>query len=132
MLHGRHQDDAGWGAPERAVMILGASALTIAIITTEIWSYWAVQALRGDATEVAREAMLSAAWALYAAVAIAIGIRRQYAPIRYFAIALFGITVAKVFLVDLATLAGVYRIVAFFIVGLVLLFASFLYQRGRE
>ena len=52
-------------------------------------------------------------------------------PLGLFAIALFGITVAKVFLVDLATLAGIYRIVAFFIVGIVLLFASFLYQRGR-
>jgi len=131
-LQARQREDLEWSAPERAVMILGASALTIAVITTEIQSYWEVQALRGDDTSLAREAMLSTAWALYAAAAIAIGIRRQYAPIRYFAIALFGITVAKVFLVDLATLAGIYRIVAFFIVGIVLLFASFLYQRGRK
>jgi uncharacterized membrane protein len=53
-------------------------------------------------------------------------------PIRYFAIALFGVTLAKVFLVDLATLAGIYRIVAFLVVGTVLLFTSFLYQRGRN
>ena len=131
-LQVRQREDPSWGRLERAVMILGASALTIAVITTEIRAYWAVQALSGDTTDVAREAMLSAAWALYAAGAIAVGIRRHYAPIRYFAIALFGITVAKVFLVDLATLAGIYRIVAFLIVGLVLLFASFLYQRGRE
>ena len=131
-LQARQREDAAWTAPERAVMILGASALTIAVITTEIRSYWAVQALRGEDTYLAREAMLSAAWALYAAVAIAVGIRRQYVPIRYFAIALFGLTLAKVFLVDLATLAGIYRIVAFLVVGTVLLFASFLYQRGRN
>ena len=131
VLHARQREDSGWGAPERAVMILGASALTIAVMTTEIRAYWAVEALRGEATVVAREAMMSAAWALYAAVAIAVGIRRRYAPIRYFSIALFAITVAKVFIVDLATLAGIYRIVAFLIVGVVLLFASFLYQRGR-
>jgi hypothetical protein len=131
-LQARQHEHTAWTGPERAAMILGASALTIAVITTEIQSYWAVQAVRGEDTSLAREAMLSAAWALYAAVAIAVGIRRRYVPIRYFAIALFGITLAKVFLVDLATLAGIYRIVAFLVVGTVLLFTSFLYQRGRK
>jgi hypothetical protein len=94
-LQARQRDDRR-GAPERAVMILGASALTIAVITTEIQSYWEVQALRGDDTSLAREAMLSARVGAYAAVAIALGFAGQYVPIRTFAIALFGLTLAKV------------------------------------
>jgi hypothetical protein len=116
---------------ERAAFFVWASALTVAVISREIDAFWAARAAAGAVTDIVRQAMLSAAWALYAAVAIAVGIRRRYRPIRYFAIALFGITLAKVFVVDLGTLAGINRIIAFFVVGVVLLFASFLYQRGR-
>jgi uncharacterized membrane protein len=61
---------------------------------------------------------------------VVIGMQRQYAPIRYFAIALFGVTLVKVFLVDLDTLGGIYRVAGFLVVGLILLIVSFLYQRA--
>ena len=51
-------------------------------------------------------------------------------PLRYFAIALFGLTVVKVFVIDLDTLGGIYRILAFMVVGVVLLFASRLTRQG--
>jgi uncharacterized membrane protein len=124
--------DEPYARRERAVALLGASALTVAVISKEIIEYWAIRSLRDGVVSVARESMLSAAWAVYAAVAIAAGIRRRYAPIRYFAIALFALTLLKVFAVDLETLGGIYRIAAFFIVGAVLLFASFLYQKRRQ
>ena len=57
---------------------------------------------------------------------------RDFAPLRYLAMALFGLTVLKVFLVDLSSLGGIYRILGFIGVGLVLLAVSFLYQRGRR
>lgn len=116
---------------ERAALFVWASVLTVAVISREIDVYWSPGAAAGESTDIVRQAMLSGAWALYAAVAIAVGIRRHYRPIRYFAIALFGLTLAKVLVVDLDTLAGIDRIVAFLVVGAVLLFASFLYQRGR-
>jgi uncharacterized membrane protein len=112
---------------QRAALFVWASALTVAVISREI-DAWAVA---GAATDIVRQAMLSGAWALYAAVAIAAGIRRQYRPIRYFGIALFALTLAKVFAIDLGTLTGIDRIIAFLVIGIVLLFASFLYQRGR-
>ena len=116
---------------ERAALFVGASALMVAIVSREIDTYWTIKAAEGAANEIARQAMLSAAWALSAAVALAFGMRRHYRPIRYFAIALFAVTLLKVFVVDLDTLAGLDRIIAFLVVGVVLLFASFLYQRGR-
>ena len=69
--------------------------------------------------------------AAYAAGLITVGMTRGLPPLRYFAIVLFGITVAKVLAVDLDTLGGIYRILAFMAVGVVLLFASFLYQRRK-
>lgn len=126
----RADEDTSWRI-ERAALFVWASVLTVVVISREIDVYWSLRAVAGEGTDVIRQAMLSAAWAIYAAVAISVGIRRRYPPIRYFAIALFGLTLAKVLVVDLDTLAGIDRIVAFLVIGAVLLFASFLYQKGR-
>ena len=112
---------------ERAILMVAASALTVIVISTEIVSFWQLKTARADAY-VAREMMLSASWVLYAALLVVLGMRRKYAPIRYFAIVLFGIALIKVFVVDLETLGGVYRIAGFVVVGLILLVVSFLYQ----
>jgi hypothetical protein len=74
---------------------------------------------------------LSILWTLYAAAALAWGFVRSIPAVRYGALALFGIVVGKVFLVDLAELQAVYRILSFFVLGLVLLGVSYLYQRSR-
>jgi uncharacterized membrane protein len=116
-------------AQERAILIVAASALTVIVISTEIVSFWQLRTASADAY-VAREMMLSASWVLYAALLVVLGMRRKYAPIRYFAIVLFGIALIKVFVVDLETLGGVYRIAGFVVVGLILLVVSFLYQRN--
>jgi len=116
-------------AQDRAILIVAASVLTVIVISTEIVSFWQLRAASADAY-VAREMMLSASWVLYAALLVVLGMRRKYAPIRYFAIVLFGIALIKVFVVDLETLGGVYRIAGFVVVGLILLVVSFLYQRN--
>ena len=113
---------------ERATLLVAASMITLFVISTEIMSFWAVRTTAPDAY-VARQMMLSAAWVTYAAILVVIGMRGRYAPIRYFAIALFGVTLVKVFLVDLQTLGGIYRVAGFLVVGLILLIVSFLYQR---
>jgi uncharacterized membrane protein len=123
---------AAWksgGGQERALSMVAASILTVIVMSTEIVSFWQVRDDAADAY-VAREMMLSASWVLYAAVLVVLGMRRKYAPIRYFAIVLFGIALLKVFFVDLETLGGVYRIAGFMVVGLILLVVSFLYQRN--
>ena len=112
--------------------VLGASALLVVALSAESQLYWD---LRGDYSADARFAaslMLSFVWTLCAAAFIAVGLRRNYAPIRYLAIVLFGITVVKVFLVDLSVLGGIYRILGFMGVGLALLAVSFLYQRSKK
>ena len=68
-------------------------------------------------------------WALYALVLVAVGIRRRYAPARYFAIALFGITSVKVLAHDIAGLDRLYRMLTVLGVGVLLLVASYLYNR---
>jgi uncharacterized membrane protein len=115
-----------------AALIVCASALTVMLLTLEANAYWRqAGAISPDAT-FARGMSLSVLWALYAGILIALGIRRRYAPIRYFAIALFGLTIGKVFFVDLSDLEGIYRVLGLIIVGAILLVVSFLYQRGTK
>ena len=72
---------------------------------------------------------LSIAWALYAVGLVAIGFRRDYAPARYLAIALFALTLLKVMTKDIAELDRVYQMLSVLIVGALLVAASYLYQR---
>ena len=55
--------------------------------------------------------------------------RTRYAPIRYFAMAVFAVTIVKVFVVDLAELDRIYRVLSIIGLGLTLLLTSYLYQR---
>ena len=75
--------------------------------------------------------MISVTWAAYATVLIVIGLRRGYAPIRYFAMVVFAITTAKVFFVDLSELERIYRVISVIVLGILLLVTSYLYQRLR-
>jgi uncharacterized membrane protein len=60
------------------------------------------------------------------------GIARDNRVIRYVGLALFAIVSLKVFFVDLRNLDPIYRIIAFVILGLMLLAGSFLYLKHRE
>ena len=127
---------AAWVAPrsrrrdqERAALLVGASLVTLAVLSTEIGSFWTLRGTAAD--DVAREMMLSASWVMYAALLVLVGMRTKYAPIRYFAMALFGVSLLKIFLIDLATVGGIYRVIGFLVVGVVLVLVSFLYQRAN-
>ncbi len=77
----------------------------------------------------ARDMTYSIAWALFALGLILVGMRIQQKAARYAGVALLGVTLAKLFLHDLSDLAELYRIGAFVGVALILIAASFLYQR---
>ena len=114
-----------------AAAVVGANLTMLVTLSTEINAFWEVRAsvIPSGRAELARQMMLSATWAAYAAALTAVGIRRRYPPIRYLAIAVFAVTVAKLFLVDFSQLDSVYRIVSSMALGLLLVGASYLYQR---
>lgn len=74
---------------------------------------------------------LSVLWTFYAAAALAWGFLRASPWLRYGALALLGLTVVKVFAVDLAAVKTAYRILSFLILGVVLLLVSLAYQKVR-
>src|SRR6185503_2903082 len=119
------------------VLSLMANVLTLMMLTSEITAYWQVHEVRvsqsvAATSHFAREMMLSITWALYATVAIVIGLKKRYAPIRYFAMTVFVVTIVKVFAIDLAELDRIYRVLSIIGLGITLLVTSYFYQRSRE
>jgi uncharacterized membrane protein len=77
----------------------------------------------------ARDMSYSIAWSLFAFALLLIGMKQKIGGVRYAGLALLLVTLAKLFLHDLGSLDQLYRIGAFIGVALILIVASFLYQR---
>ena len=80
----------------------------------------------------AKQLTLSVIWALYASIIIGIGIAKKLKLLRLLGIALIGITILKLFLVDLAELRTIYRIISFVVLGFILLAVSYFYNRFKQ
>lgn len=105
--------------PRDAVLHVLCAVVAIFLVDREIWR--TETAWTGTATTLW--------WAAAAMILILLGLRLQRRYLRVTALALLGLTVGKVFLVDLAGLDGLIRVAAFVGVGLILLVLSFVYQR---
>jgi uncharacterized membrane protein len=72
---------------------------------------------------------VSAVWALVGLALLVVGLLRGSAILRYGGLALFGLSLAKIFLYDLAELSSVARAFSFILVGALLLAGGFFLQR---
>ncbi|MDB5347632.1 MAG: hypothetical protein JWP89_6009 [Schlesneria sp.] len=75
---------------------------------------------------------VSILWSLFALGLILRGIWKNARSLRYLGLLLFGIVAWKVFFVDLRELDQLYRIVAFLVLGVLLLVGSFIYLKYRD
>ncbi|HYK38251.1 DUF2339 domain-containing protein, partial [Alloacidobacterium sp.] len=109
---------------------IAVTVLAMVAVCLEIHSYWAAQPSvhRGDL--YIDEQFTYSAWAmLFGAVLLAAGFWKKSAFLRWQALALLTLSIAKVFLVDIRQLSQGYRILSFLGLGVLLLAVSFVYQR---
>ena len=112
---------------------LGAGVLGLVLV----WSYLSLEVRRAfhgailgpGAMSDAELYAYSALWLGYALVLLALAILRGITSLRHASLVLLLVTVAKVFLVDMAALAGLYRVASFLGLGLILVGIGYLYQR---
>ena len=71
----------------------------------------------------------SGAWLAYGAVLLFLGIRSQGRALRLASLAIIGLATAKVFLIDMAGLAGLWRVMSFLGLGLALIALGAVYRR---
>jgi len=77
----------------------------------------------------AMQAALSIFWALYGILLIALGFWKRAAAVRYAGLALLGVTLVKVAMLDTRQLEGIYRPLSYIAVGLLFVAASIGYTR---
>lgn len=128
-----HQSGAGDGDDERTrgekrllsgILSLAAHAVALTVLSSEALDYF-------DQLSLARagQLALSVIWGLYGGILLVIGVVRKASAIRVAALILLGATIIKVFLVDLSSIGGPYRIISFIVLGAILLAVSFFYQQ---
>jgi uncharacterized membrane protein len=101
------------------------AVLLFVVLTLEVSAYFYVRAPQ------ARFAAMSVVWTLYSIALMLLGFRYQQARVRVVSLGLFGVTILKVFLADMARVSTPFRIVSFVVLGLMLIGASYLYYRYR-
>ena len=119
---------AGDVRAQTASRLLGwtALALLFVFLTLEVNSFLYHYA------EGLRPGGVSILWTLFALGLLLPGIWKQIRALRYAALALFAVVTGKVFLSDLRHLDPMYRIIAFFVLGALVLSASFIYLKYRS
>jgi len=118
--------------------ILALNALALVALHFEVTDYFQPVAGYGitpsdwRALNTARDFTYSAVWMVYGGGLMLIGFWKRSAFLRWQAIVLLAATAAKVFFYDISALERGYRIVAFIVLGAILLAVSFFYQRSRK
>ncbi|MCU0652701.1 MAG: DUF2339 domain-containing protein [Candidatus Pacebacteria bacterium] len=79
-----------------------------------------------------KNVFLSVAWTFYGIGLLITGIVRKAVYNRFLGLALLGIVIFKVFLVDTANLSDLYRFFSFIVLGCLLLVAGYLYYRYQD
>ncbi len=118
-------------ASERQLYLAAPVVVHLLVLTAlshEVWDLFGrVQTV--EDVRYAQSMGLSLLWAVYATALIVAGMRGAEPLLRWIALLLFGIVVVKVFFFDLSVLERGYRILSFFVLGVLLLGVSFLYTR---
>ena len=123
---------ADLGAFERnafAVLAVAMNVLAVLVLTVEVQLYFRASA-QESSNALAEGLAVSLLWALYASGLMTAGVRQAVAGLRWQALALFGLTIWKVLIDDMASLNGFYRVASTTALGLILLIVSFVYQRS--
>ena len=120
----------------KLVIALWAAVAFWLLISIETHTFFTGRALaESDPADAAHQRWLgqmalSVLWAAYAAALAALGFMRRIAAVRWASLALFALTVIKAMLVDIAQLQQLYRIVVFFVLGVLLLLVAWRYHKA--
>jgi uncharacterized membrane protein len=115
--------------PYRWFAAATAFILSIAYLTLEVRTLYHGPVLTVGATSNAEQYTYSAVWLAYAVVLLLAGIWLRSQPARLASAMVTALTVAKVFLIDMAGLTGAWRALSFIGLGVVLVSIGWLYQR---
>ncbi len=71
-------------------------------------------------------------WGLFSFIFLVIGIKKQWKNLRIISLALLGLTILKLFIYDIKNVSETGKIVAFILLGVLILIISFVYQKVKK
>jgi uncharacterized membrane protein len=113
----------------RAVCVAASVALALGYLTLQVVRLYHGPVLTAGETTDPEQYTLSAVWLGFGVVLLVAGLLIESKPARLASAAVVVLTIAKVFLVDMADLTGIWRALSFIGLGLVLVGIGYLYQR---
>ena len=128
---------------------ISAKGVTLTFVLAAVVAFWLVSSVETHTFFIARalaqrlpedfrhqrwlgQMALSVVWASYAAVLAAIGFLRRSSATRWAALSLFALTIIKAMFVDIAQLQQLYRIIVFFVLGVLLLLVAWGYHKAYQ
>jgi uncharacterized membrane protein len=114
--------------PYRVVAASTAVTLALFYLTLEVRRLFHGPILAGPTTD-AEQYSYSTVWLAFGIVLLAIGFALRSQPARLLALGVVALTIAKVFIIDTASISGIYRALSVIGLGVVLLGIGWLYQR---
>jgi uncharacterized membrane protein len=128
------QSDCDLGPAETQMyyfLAIAANFCFLLALSMDVWDLFG-RASVGIDRGLAQELALSVLWIGYAFVLLVVGVLRKEATVRWQGLGLLCVAIVKVFFFDLSFLTRFYRIISFFVLGLVLLAVSFFYQKRAK
>jgi uncharacterized membrane protein len=113
----------------RAVAAMVAVALSLMYLGLEVRTLYHGAVLTRGVTSDAEQYTYSAVWLIFGVLLLLAGFMLRSQPARLASAAVIALTIAKVFLVDMAGLTGIFRALSFIGLGAVLVGIGWLYQR---
>ena len=120
----------------------GAGGVVLLFVLSQAWTRYlnvAIKDMRGPTQSAQASELrwrmqlgLSMLWTVYAAATLGWGFLRRSVALRYAALCLFGLTIVKVFFVDMASVKTAYRMLSLLVLGVVLLLVGLLYQKSSR
>lgn len=107
----------------------GALVFALAYVTLEIRRFYHGPILSTGRTTGAEQYTYSVGWLAFGVVLLGVGILVNSERARLASAAVIALTILKAFVIDMATLTGVYRALSFMCLGVVLVAIGWLYQR---
>jgi uncharacterized membrane protein len=111
------------------IAAVAAIVLMLVYLTLEVRTLFQGQVLTGRVMSDAEDYTYSAVWLAFGVALLLAGIALKSHPARLASAAVVLLTIAKVFLHDLAGVQGIFRALSFIGLGLVLMGIGWLYQR---
>lgn len=112
--------------------------LVVYVISFEKYNSFMLLTLNEGTTNFSHQAdifrmiLLPIIWAVLGFVLIYFGLRKQLKGFPIVGIALFGLIILKLYLVDVWEMSNVFRIISFIVLGILILLTSFMYQKFKN